>query len=117
MDVFLTHGGMNSTMESLFFGVPMVAIPQMEEQAVTAQQIAALGLGQALTPETTTVTALREAVESVASDEAVRENVRAMRRYVRDTGGHRLAADSVEKSLHPSLARKCSGPRSMAKSA
>src|SRR5262249_40511123 len=31
--VFVTHGGMNSTMESLYYGVPMVVIPQMIEQA------------------------------------------------------------------------------------
>ena len=31
--VFVTHGGMNSVSESLSFGVPMVVIPQMSEQA------------------------------------------------------------------------------------
>jgi UDP:flavonoid glycosyltransferase YjiC (YdhE family) len=30
--VFVTPAGMGSTMESLYFGVPMVAVPQMAEQ-------------------------------------------------------------------------------------
>ena len=36
--VFVTHAGMNSTMESLYYGVLMVAVPQMQEQTVTVAQ-------------------------------------------------------------------------------
>lgn len=45
---FVTHAGMGSTMESLHFGVPMVAVPQMAEQRANADRIVELGLGQAL---------------------------------------------------------------------
>ena len=37
MQAFVTHSGMNSTMEALHFGVPMVSIPQMPEQSVTSR--------------------------------------------------------------------------------
>ena len=47
---FITHAGMNSTMEALYYGVPMVAIPQMVEQAMTARRIAELVLGLHLDP-------------------------------------------------------------------
>src|SRR5690554_8228797 len=37
--VFVTHGGMNSVMEGLHFGVPMVVIPQQVEQFLIGQAV------------------------------------------------------------------------------
>lgn len=36
-DVFITHCGMNSTNESLYYGVPMVLFPQHSEQKMVAE--------------------------------------------------------------------------------
>ncbi|MDL4842492.1 macrolide family glycosyltransferase [Aquibacillus rhizosphaerae] len=44
-DVFITHCGMNSVNESLFFGVPMVLFPQHSEQRLVADRVAELGAG------------------------------------------------------------------------
>ena len=90
--VFVTHGGMNSTMESLYYGVPMVLVPQQIEQEKTAQRRAELGLGIALDPYTLTVEALRTAVEQAPS---FRANVRAMQQAVRAAGGYQSAADAI----------------------
>jgi MGT family glycosyltransferase len=76
--VFVTHGGMNSVMESLYFGVPVVVVPQMREQEVTAQRCAELGLGMALDPHDLTAEQLRAAVEQVHHTPTFREHVRAM---------------------------------------
>ena len=93
--VFVTHCGMNSTMESLYYGVPMVAIPQMIEQAMSAQRIAEMGLGIALEKEAVNVTMLREAVERVANEAAFRERVRNMQQITREAGGYQRAADAI----------------------
>jgi len=61
--VFVTQGGMNSVMESLYFGVPMVVIPQMREQEMTAQRCAEFGLGIALDQSNLTAEKLRAAME------------------------------------------------------
>ena len=44
-DVFITHCGMNSVNESLYFGVPMVLFPQHSEQRIVADRVAELGAG------------------------------------------------------------------------
>lgn len=45
---FLTHSGMGSTMEALYYQVPMIAVPQVHEQAVNAQRMQQLNLGRCL---------------------------------------------------------------------
>ncbi len=44
-DVFITHCGMNSVHESLYFGVPMVLFPQHSEQRMIANRVKELGAG------------------------------------------------------------------------
>jgi MGT family glycosyltransferase len=99
MDVFLTHGGMNSTMEALYYGIPMVVIPQMPEQAVTAGRVAELGLGRSMTQDTTTVASLVGNVDAVTCDAKIKENVLAMQKDVRGAGGFKAGADAIERYL------------------
>ncbi len=93
--VFITHAGANSVMESLFYGVPMIAIPQMPEQAINADNMAKLGVGTVLHPHIITADILREAVERVVSDQAVTERCRAAQMMVRQLGGYAWAADAL----------------------
>ncbi|MBL8992996.1 MAG: hypothetical protein JNM63_06615 [Spirochaetia bacterium] len=44
-DLFLSHAGMNSASESLYFGVPLLLYPQMDEQRMVAERVAELGAG------------------------------------------------------------------------
>lgn len=92
---FITHGGMNSTMEALYYGVPMVAIPQMVEQAMTARRIAELGLGLLLDPATVTAVTLRTSVADVFADDGLRARVGAMQMRTRAAGGYQRAADAL----------------------
>ena len=93
--VFVTHGGMNSVMESLYFGVPMVLVPQMFEQEKTAQRCVELGLGMTLDPHDLTAETLRAAVEQVQQNPSFRTNVLAMRQNVHAAGGYQRAADAI----------------------
>jgi MGT family glycosyltransferase len=93
--VFVTHCGMNSTMESLFYGVPMVTVPQQPEQALTARHVADMGLGVPLDRETVNAATLREAVERVAHGPAYYERARQMQQRIHEAGGYQRAADAI----------------------
>ena len=44
-DAFITHCGMNSASEGLYFGVPLVLFPQTPEQDAVAKRAEELGAG------------------------------------------------------------------------
>jgi MGT family glycosyltransferase len=92
---FITHAGMNSTTEALYYGVPMIALPQMAEQAMTARRIAELGLGLLLEPATVTAATLRASVADVLADAAIRAQVAAVRTRTHAAGGYQRAADAL----------------------
>jgi len=97
--VFVNHGGMNSVMESLFHGVPMVVVPQIPEQACTAKMMTDAKLGVAIDPRVSSAEVLRDAVTKVARDVTVAENVRKMQQIIRATNGPRDAATAILGAL------------------
>ncbi|GAA4892783.1 macrolide family glycosyltransferase [Actinomycetospora straminea] len=92
---FVTHAGMNSTMEAIHHGVPMVALPQMPEQVVNADRVAELDLGRRLAPDGVTAGALRAAVDDVTTSVTVRAAVAAMREDAARGGGAVAGADAI----------------------
>ncbi|MGC0327243.1 MGT family glycosyltransferase [Streptomyces sp. SAI-170] len=98
-DLFVTHAGMGSVMESLSFGVPMVAIPQMSEQRANADRVAELGLGVMLHRSEVTADGLRRAALGVLSDSSFGARVQEMRGHIQRAGGAPAAADAIESLL------------------
>lgn len=96
---FLSHTGMNSTMEALYFAVPLVAFPLQPEQEANARRIQDLGLGRRLLQEGLTPELIRQTVIEVSGDQVIRDNLEAMSKRVRGSGGARAAADAIEDYL------------------
>ena len=92
---FVTHGGMNSVSESFAYGVPVVVIPQMGEQAIVGRQVAHLGAGVCLTKETVTAATLRASVRQVLDEERFRTQAAVLRQSFLDAGGVARAADAI----------------------
>ena len=95
---FITHGGMNSVSESLYYGVPMVVIPQMSEQEVVAGRTQELGAGIALSKPDVTADTLRSSVDRLLADGGFRQRARAIGDSFRAAGGVERAADLVMKT-------------------
>ena len=93
-DVFITHAGMGSAAESLWFGVPTVAIPQAVDQFTNAAQLEAAGAGVRLPAEQVTVGSLRDAVARAVE---LAPRARELRDEVRRSGGIAATADTVER--------------------
>ena len=100
-DVFVTHGGVNSVQESIWYGVPMVGIPHTIEQLVNTGRVAELGLGVQLQPGTVTAAALREAVDAVGDDPGYRTRLASASSQARAAGGYRRAADVIRAAAPP----------------
>lgn len=96
-DVFVTHNGMNSTMEALYFGVPQVGVPQMPEQDMNARRVQELGCGRRLDPDALDARTLVEAVEAVVNDAGVRASCARLSRELQASDGPATGADALEK--------------------
>jgi MGT family glycosyltransferase len=92
---FVTHGGMNSVSESFYYGVPVVVIPQMSEQAIVGDRARSLGAGLMITKAGVTPSALRESVERVLADKSFAQSARAIGDSFRTAGGFERAADEI----------------------
>jgi MGT family glycosyltransferase len=92
-DLFITHGGLNSTMESLYYGVPLIVIPTTREQHLTARRIRDLGLGTMLDRLTLTDQLLRQTARDITTSRPIRDTVRRMQLTTRESGGAQYAAD------------------------
>lgn len=99
VDAFVTHGGMNSVHEGLYFGVPLVMIPQQMEQLLNARVVAASGAGMIVGGKPpfgrATSGEVRAAVEQVLVDERMRKQARHIGEALRATGGYQQAADEI----------------------
>jgi zeaxanthin glucosyltransferase len=95
----ITHAGLNTVLESLSAGVPMVALPQGNDQPGVASRIAASGAGLVLTSRRLNVARLREAVRRVLIDGKFRTAAKVLQASIRELDGLERAADIVEEAL------------------
>lgn len=106
VDAVVTHGGNNTTTESLHFGKPMVLLPLFWDQYDNAQRMDDLGFGVRLDTYRFTDAELATALATVL-DPVVRERVATVGRAVRERDGLRRGADVIEaiaRGLEPDAA-------------
>ncbi|MBK5503336.1 MGT family glycosyltransferase [Bacillus sp. RC55] len=96
-DVFVTHGGMNSSSEALYYGVPLVVVPVTGDQPLVAKRVAEVGAGIRLDRKELTPELLREAVKKVMDDATFKEKSRKVGETLRDAGGYKKAIEEIEK--------------------
>lgn len=95
----ITHAGMNTTLESLSNGVPMVAIPIANDQPGVAARIAWTGAGEMVKLSGLSVPKLRTAIKRVLTEPSYKENAVRLQAAIQQAGGVSRAADIVEQAV------------------
>lgn len=93
----ITHAGMNTTLESLSNGVPMVAIPIANDQPGVAARIAWTGTGEVVPLKRLSVSRLRSSIEQVLTQDSYKKNALRLQKAIKQAGGVKRAADIIEQ--------------------
>jgi zeaxanthin glucosyltransferase len=95
----ITHAGLNTVLESLAQGVPLVAMPVGNDQPGVAARIAHTQTGVFAPVTHVTAESLRAMVDTVLSDPLYRTNAVRMQKAIHKTDGLRFATDLVEQAF------------------
>lgn len=94
----ITHAGMNTTLESLSNGVPLVAIPITNDQPAVAARIAWTQTGKVVALNSCNVYELKKAIAQVLSEPKYRQNALKLKADIEQAGGVTKAADIIERA-------------------
>jgi zeaxanthin glucosyltransferase len=98
----ITHGGMNTVLDSLSYGVPLVAIPITFEQPGTGARIRWTGVGEVIPLAQLTPSRLRDAIQQVSASPGYAANAATVQREIQQAGGIHRAADLIEQAVQGS---------------
>jgi len=96
-DIFLTHCGMNSVNESLFAGVPMVAMPFVNDQTENAKRIVELGLGKRARSFPSCGKELYKTVCEVYKDEKINRRIEEFSKVIKKPEEWETIISKIEK--------------------
>ncbi len=92
-DLFVSHCGMNSVSESLYFGIPLVMYPQTQEQKGVSERVYQLGAGIKL--EKGNSSSLIDAINKIFADVTYKENATIISNGFKSCPGAKGAADKI----------------------
>ena len=95
----ISHGGLNTALESLARGVPMVVLPVAYDQPGVGARVEWSGVGRSIPVGRLTVDRLRDAVRTVLGDPAYRERAGRLRSSIEAADGLNRAADLIEAAF------------------
>lgn len=95
----LTHAGLNTVLDSLSFGVPLVAVPITFEQPAIAARIRWTGAGEIIPQGRLTPALARRVIRQVLENPSYREKALTIARSISASGGVERAASLVNGTL------------------
>jgi zeaxanthin glucosyltransferase len=101
VSVCITHCGMNTVLDALSNGVPMVGLPQVHDQPGIASRIDWSHTGIVFSPAKQTLENLSRAISNLIEDDSYRKSAQKVAQSIRASGGVSRAADICESVLSP----------------
>ena len=98
-DAFITHCGMNSASEGLYYKVPLVLFPQTPEQGAVARRVEELGAGVRL--KSITEADIMDALKQVLNEPCYRDGAARISESFHTCGGAKEARAFLEGIAHP----------------
>ena len=95
----ITHAGLNTTLESLGEGVPLVAVPITSEQPAIAARIRWTGTGDFISLSGLTAERLCSAIERVGGNPSYRQAAQRMKTAIGRTRGSERAVEVIEEII------------------
>ncbi|HUK32464.1 MAG TPA: glycosyltransferase [Vicinamibacterales bacterium] len=95
----ITHAGLNTVLDSLTNGVPVVTVPITYEQPAIARRVERAGAGQSISMGRLTPARLRNALQAVLEQPRYREAAQKIAAGTRTAGGVARAAEIIESAL------------------
>ena len=97
--VVISHGGVNTVLESLWEGVPVLALPIANDQPGMASRLEHSGAGLAISPRFLTVPRLVNTLDTLLSSAKYRDAALMMRTAMRQCNGPAETATLIETTL------------------
>jgi MGT family glycosyltransferase len=97
--LLITHAGVNTVLEALCRGVPMVALPRNADQPGMGARVAYTGVGLLGSFPQTTPAELRQLIIRVLAEESFRQQAQRLQRAMLAAGGAARAAEIVEQAV------------------
>lgn len=94
-DAFITHCGMNSVSEALYFGVPLILFPQTPEQGAVAKRTAELGAGLKL--KSIREQDILKCITRIIKEPSFKSNALKVSESFKNSGGIDEAVNFIEK--------------------
>jgi MGT family glycosyltransferase len=95
----ISHGGLNTVLESLAWGVPMVVLPVTYDQPGVGARVVWSGVGRSIPVARLTVDRLRAAVRLVLGNHDYRARASEMQSSIEAADGLNRAADLIEEAF------------------
>jgi zeaxanthin glucosyltransferase len=99
----ISHGGLNTALESLARGVPLVVLPVAYDQPGVGARVEWSGVGRSIPVGRLTVARLRDAVSAVLGEPAYRERAGVLQSSIEAADGLNRAADLIESAFGAGL--------------
>jgi zeaxanthin glucosyltransferase len=98
-EVIITHGGLNTVLETLMEGKPMIILPMVHDQPAVAARLARLKVAEVLLVKGLSAKHLRLALAKICNNGSYCDAAAKVQAKIRSASGVQRAADLIEEAI------------------